>query len=466
MTSHSRRLAEFAANLKLSDVPADVVARAKSVILDGLGCGLFGANVKWTQIIARTVGELEPNGGPVSIWGRGEGASATSAALVNGTMIQGYELDDANPASIHSCAAVLPAVMAAAEFIGPDKVDGETLLTAIIVGFEVGPRVGLCMNGNKMLVKGWHSPGIFGPFPAAVAAGRVLGLSSDQLYQALGIAGPQAAGLMATQFGSMVKRMLSAKSSQSGLYSALLAKNGFTGIEDVFEEGYGGYCTTFTQSTDQFDLNQLTDGLGARWETMRISIKRHASVGTNLSALDAIEDLMKETGLKAADVERVTVRMTEDAVKHSFWTPYDPTAGLTAAQMHLGFCIGMKLIDGEVFVDHMIEENIARPDILEICKRVDVVRDEEREKKGRPFARGAAVEVLLKNGRTLNKTVDNFLGSFQRPMTDEQMAQKYRRLAVKTLPPEGVVELERTIRNLERAPTVAGLVKLLRGSKE
>ena len=81
--------------------------------------------------------------------------------------------------------------------LGPDKVNGETLLTAIIAGFEVGPRVGLCMNGNRMLAKGWHTPGIFGPFPAAVAAGRVLGLSSDQLYQALGIAGPQAAGLMA-----------------------------------------------------------------------------------------------------------------------------------------------------------------------------------------------------------------------------------------------------------------------------
>ena len=68
----------------------------------------------------------------------------------------------------------------------------------------------------------------------------------------------------------------------------------------MFEAEYGGYCTTFTQSKDQFDLSALSDGLGARWETMRISIKRHASVGTNLAALDAIEELMHETGLKAA----------------------------------------------------------------------------------------------------------------------------------------------------------------------
>ena len=464
MPSYSRQLAEFAANLKLSDVPEEVIARAKAIILDGLGCGLFGAKLEWTQILAGVIKQLEPHGGQASIWGRGETACAVNAALVNGTMVQGYELDDANPAAFHSCAAVLPAVFAAMEYVGADKVDGEKLLTAIIAGFEVGPRVGLCMNGNRMLINGWHTPGIFAPFPAAIAAGLVLGLSSDQLFHALGIAGPQAAGIMAAQFGSMVKRMLSAKGAQSGLYAALLAADGFTGIEDVFEEKYGGYCTTFTQSTDQFDLPALTDGLGTRWETMRISIKRHASVGTNLSALDAMEELVQETGLKAADVEQVTVRLTEDGVRHSFWSPYVP-AGLTAAQMHLGFCIGMKLIDGEVFVDQMVEDNVGRPDLVDFSKRVTVVRSEERERKGRPFARGADVEVALKNGTTLRKTVDHFLGSYQRPMTDEQMATKFRRLASKTLSPENVTELEQTVRNLERALTMRRLVNLLRGAR-
>ena len=462
MASYTRQLAEFATSLKLSDVPKDVIARAKSIILDGLGCGLFGANLKWTQILSGVVKRLEPQGGHASIWGRGETASPISAALVNGTQVQGYELDDANPASIHSCAAVLPAVFAATEYVGADKVDGEKLLTAIIAGFEIGPRVGLCMNGNKMLVKGWHTPGIFGPFPAAAAAGIVLGLGPDQHLNALGIAGPQAAGILATQFGSMVKRMLSAKASQSGLYAALLAADGFTGIENVFEEKYGGYCTTFTQSNDEFDLMALTDGLGTRWETMRISIKRHACVGTNLSALDAIEELMHEAGLRAADVEQVTVRMTEDAVRHSFWSPYEPS-GLTAAQMHLGFCIAMKLVEGEVFVDQMVEDNIARADLLELCNRVNVVRSQEREKQGRTFARGADVEVILKNGRTLQKKVDHFLGSYQRPMTDEQMAAKFRRLASKSLSREGVTELEEIIRNLEGSSTVSKLVKLMRG---
>ena len=464
MPSYTRQLAAFAANLRLGDVPEEVRAQAKAIILDGLGCGLFGANLKWTQILAGVVKRLEPHGGNATIWGRGETASAVNAALVNGTMVQGYELDDANPAAFHSCAAVLPAAFAAAEIVGADKVSGEKLLTAIIAGFEVGPRVGLCMDGNRMMVNGWHAPGVFAPFPAALAAGIVLGLNEEHLFQALGTGGAQAGGLMASQFGSMVKRMLSARGGQTGLYAALLAADGFTGIEDIFEAGYGGYCTTFTQSTDQFNLAALTDGFGSRWETMRIAIKRHACVGTNQAALDAIEELVKETGLKAADVEHVTVAGTESVVSHSYWTPYVP-AGSTAAQMHMGFCIATKLIEGDVFVDEMVEENIGRPDLVDLANRVTVVRDQEREKKGRPYARGANVEVKLKNGKSLKKTVDFYLGSYMRPMTHEQMATKFQRLASKTLPAKAVTELEGTVRSLESAPTVTQLIKVLQGDR-
>src|SRR5690606_12264446 len=117
-------------------------------------------------IIAQTVKDLEPAGGPASVWGRGEKASATSAVLINGTAVQGYELDDGNQACFHAAAVILPAVFAAAEFLGEDEVSGELLLTAIIAGFEIGPRIGLCMNGDRMIVKGWHAPGVFGSFPA------------------------------------------------------------------------------------------------------------------------------------------------------------------------------------------------------------------------------------------------------------------------------------------------------------
>lgn len=460
---YTRRLADFAADLSLDSVPDEVVARAKSIILDGIGCGLFGAKLEWARILCSTIERLEPSGGHASIWGSRQKASAVNAALANGTMVQGFELDDANPAAFHSCAAILPAAFAAAELVGAEKVSGKALLTAIVAGFETGPRIGQCIDGNKMMVNGWHTPGIVAPFPAALSAGLVLGLNREQLLQALGIGGPQAAGLMAAQFGSMVKRMLSAKGAQSGLYAALLAAEGFTGINDVFEAPYGGYCTTFTQSKDQFDLASLTDGLNTRWETMRIAIKRHSCVGTNLAALDVIESMMQETGLRAADVERVHVAAVESAVSHSYWTPYVAN-GLTAAQMHMGWCIAVKLTEGEVFVDQMTDGNIGRADLVDLANRVTVVRDIEREKKGRPYARGAAVQVHLKDGRVLSKTEDFYLGSYMRPMTDEQMAVKYRQLAAKTLAPAAVAELEAVVRRLDDEPNITRLVELLRGA--
>ena len=463
MASHTRRLAEFATHLKLEDVPDEVVARAKGIILDGLGCGLFAANVKWTQILARVVGQLEPHGGRASIWGRGETASAVHAALVNGTMVQGYEIDDANQACFHACAVVLPAVFAAAEHVGVDKVDGKTVLTAIIAGFEVGPRIGLCLDGDEMIVKGWHSPGIFGAFPAALAAGIILGLDADQQFHALGIAGSQASGLMAAQFGSMVKRMQCAKNAQSGLYAALLAAEGFTGIENVFEQEYGGFCTTFSQTKDGFDLEELTDGLNTRWETMRIDLKRHAALGTNFAAMDAVEELMNETGVKAADVEGVTVYGTRATVSHGGWA-YVPT-GLTSAQMNLGFCVAMQLTEGEVFVDQMVDKNVARPDLVDLANRVKAVRDPEREQLGRNHARGARVEIQLKDGRVLNRTVDFFVGSHHRPMTESQIVAKFRKVASKTLPPENVATIEEIVWNLDKATSIAQLTTILRGER-
>src|SRR5206468_8770639 len=115
-----------------------------------------------------------------------------------------------------------------------------------------------------------------GVFSAAAGAAAALRLSPEQTVHAIGIAGTQSAGLMAAQFGAMVKRMHAGRAAQSGLYAALLAANGFTGIADVFENEYGGFCTTFSRSSDRFDRRELTAGLGERWETMRIALKFYA----------------------------------------------------------------------------------------------------------------------------------------------------------------------------------------------
>jgi len=462
MTSHTARIAEFATGLRLKDVPEDVRARARGLILDGLGCGLFGADLKWTRILAGVAKRLDPAGGHAGLWGRSETVSAVNAALVNGTMVQGFELDDAHiGGALHTCAIVLPAALAAAECAGADRIDGERLLTAIIAGFEIGPRVGMCMRGERMSLNGWHSGAIIAPFPAAVAAGLVLGLDAPRMRHALGVAGTQACGLMAAQYGSMVKRMQHGRGSQGGLYAALLAADGFTGIEDVFEQSYGGFCSTYGRGLDQVDLPALSDGLGERWETLRFTVKAYACKVQNNAAVNAIDELAREEGLRADDVEAITIEATEAVVRQCGWSPYVPK-GLTAAQLHAGFCVATRLIEGDVFVDEMVEENIGRPDLVDLANRVKVVRSTAREAKGNEYRHGVDVEVRLRSGRSLRRTVDFPVGSHRRPLTEEQMAHKFRRLASRALPAEQVARIEAIVRTLEREPSVAPLAGALR----
>jgi 2-methylcitrate dehydratase PrpD len=255
--------------------------------------------------------------------------------------------------------------------------------------------------------------------------------------------------------------MQCARNAQSGLYAALLAADGFTGIADVYEQEYGGFCTTFTQTKDEFDLSQLSAGLGTHWETMRIDVKRHASLGTNLSAIDAIEELMREGRLEAADVEEIVVHATQTTVSHGDWA-YVPT-GLTSAQMNLGFGIAMQLIEGQAFVDQMVDANVARPDLVALANRVRAVRDPAREAQPRHFHRGARVEIKLKSGGTLDKTVDFYVGSHHRPLSEAQVLAKFRNLTSRSLPAASIAQIEAIVLALEEAPETATLSAILRG---
>src|SRR5678815_2245228 len=206
---YTRGIAEFVSKLRYEDIPANVLTRIKLLMLDSLGCALYGADLEWTRIMQRRLGELDTTQA-CAVWGTKQKISAPHAALINGTQVQGFELDDVHRHGVlHVGAVTLPALIAVAE--------SHTRLT-----------------GEEFL--------------AAAGAARALRLSADATVHALGIAGTQAAGLMAAQYGAMVKRMHAGRAAQSGLYGALLAQAGFTGIAGVFESEYGGFCTTFSLS--------------------------------------------------------------------------------------------------------------------------------------------------------------------------------------------------------------------------
>src|SRR5213075_2862448 len=324
-----------------------------------------------------------------AVWGTTEHLSAPHAALANGTQVQSFELDDVHRAGVlHVGAVVLPALIAVAE--RKRNLSGREFLAAAAAGYEVGPRVGLCM-GPEHIGQGWHSGATVGVFAAGAAAARGLKLDVEKTVHALGIAGTQSAGLMAAQYGAMVKRMHAGRSAQSGLYGGMLAEQGFTGIENVFEAEYGGFCTTFSRSQDRFRLSELTAGLGTVWQTMGVALKFYACVGSNHTTLDALRALQDEHKFRAEDVERIVVHGSQVTADHVGWK-YAPS-GMTAAQLNLPFCAATLLIEGDCFVDQF---------------KPGVERDPKR------MALAERVELTLKNGRTLRREEEAPRGSEQR----------------------------------------------------
>src|ERR1700761_1619192 len=300
------RLATWVAGLTLDDIPQSVVERAKHLLLDGLGCGLIGAQLPWSRVATNAVLELE-NSGDTTVIGTGKSTSGPAAAVLNGTFIQGFELDDFHPiAPVHSCSLVIPALLSTAT-AQSRTTTGADLLLAAIIGFEVGPRGGYTLHGAQMLDRGWHSGPVLGTHSAAMASGKLRGLSPAQLEDALGLAGTQSAGLMAAQYEAMSKRMHHGLAARNGFYAAGLAAAGYTGIKRVFEREYGGFLSVFGEGHNP-DASLLTGQLGRRWETTIIMIKSYAAMGGLHGAIDAARHLRKNIApLDISDISKVDI---------------------------------------------------------------------------------------------------------------------------------------------------------------
>jgi len=457
---YTRGIASFVAKLRYEDIPAEVIGRIKLLILDALGCAIFGAELEWSRILRATLAALDTSRS-CAVWGTPERLSAPHAALVNGTLVQGFELDDVHRAGVLHCGAVtLPALVAVAE-IKPGM-SGRDFLRAAIAGYEVGPRVGLCM-GPGHIGQGWHSGATVGVFAAAAGAAAGLRLGAEQVAHALGIAGTQSAGLMAAQYGAMVKRMHAGRSAQSGLYGALLAAAGFTGIVNVFESPYGGFCTTFSRSHDRFRLDELTAGLGERFETMGVALKFYSCVGSNHTTLDAIREIQARHPFGPDDVEAILVRGSQVTVDHVGW-PYRPQ-GLTSAQLNLPFCVATLLIEGDAFVDQFSDAIVADPGRIALSRKVTVRHDPAITARGPQYRHMVRVEVELKDGSRHVQTVEAPRGSEQAFASEGDVLAKFRKLVQHTITDGDAERLAGLVLRCDELADVGVLVKALAGGQ-
>jgi len=421
---HTRAIAQFIAQLRYEDIPDEVITRIKLLILDALGCALYGSGLEWSRILRTALVQLDATKA-CRVWGTSERLSAPHAALINGSLVQSFELDDVHRQGVlHVGAVTLPPLLAVTE-LRPDM-SGPDLLRAAVAGYEIGPRVGKCM-GPEHIGQGWHSGATVGVFSAASGAAAALRLTAEQAVHALGIAGTQASGLMAAQYGAMVKRMHAGRAAQSGLYGALLAEAGYTGIVDVFESPYGGFCTTFSRSNDRFNLDELSWELGRQWETLRISLKFYSCVASNHTTLDAIRMLQAKTPFSADDVASIVVHGSQVTVEHVGW-PYQPR-GLVSAQLNLPFCVATLLLEGDAFVDQFTDAVVDDGRRIALSKRVRVVHDPSITERGSNYRHMVRVEVHLKNGTNLKQTVEAPRGSEKSFASEADIVQKFKKLA-------------------------------------
>jgi 2-methylcitrate dehydratase PrpD len=451
----TRTLAEFAASLRYDDIPPEVVAHAKLCLLDTLGCGLFGSTLPWVRIVAETVDEVD-QGRVAVLWGTPNTASAPGAALVNGTAIHAFELDDLHPRSIvHPGAVVVSAAAATAAHHGDTS--GRELLTAIVAGYEVAARVGMSM-GAAHLAQGWHPTGTHGTLGAAAAAGVMLGLTPDQMVHAIGTAGSHSSGLMSAQFSSMVKRLNAGHAAQSGVMSALLARRSFFGIPDLLENEYGGYLSTFSPTSSP---ELITEDLGSVWQTSKVGFKPYSTNGSCHPTIDALLDMRSTRHVTAADVESVTIHCSTATFRHVGW-PYEPIS-VTSAQMNLSYIVAVVLTDGDAFIDQFSAERIADPELAAFARRVHVIVDSAIDAGGDAMRHQTRIDVVLKDGTVLQDERTHARGSAADPLGLEDVETKFFRLATTAISRNQAELVRQLVGSLESQSDVSGLSTALAG---
>jgi aconitate decarboxylase len=454
----TRTLARFLARTSLADIPPNVIIRAKHLILDAFGCALLSAKLDWSQRAVNALRALDGEG-VASVWGWKTKVPPTSAAVLNGTLVSGFELDDYHPLGVvHSGACSLPAVFATAELLG--NVNGKRLLESAILGLEIGPRMGMAMGGMQLVNRGWHCGAVYGVMSGVAGAGKIRRLDGDQFEDAIGTAATHASGLMSAQFEAMVKRMHSGMAARSGVVSAALAEAGFTGIKRVIERDFGGYAGTFC-GLDPFDLARLTDGLGEQWEVMKITVKpAYAAMAGTHSTIEAALKLRAQPGFRIDDIEEIRVGMNEAMLHHGGFQLERPATTM-GAQMSHRYVVAVTLIDGSPSVPQFSPQRIDSDDVWKLIERIHPYLDAEIESRGEGGRWGSRLTVKFANGRTEEADVAYPRGGARFPLSNEEIVQKFDRLTALVTDSGHANELKETVLGLDHCKNVSELSALL-----
>nr|MDT0661238.1 MmgE/PrpD family protein [Micromonospora sp. DSM 115978] len=459
-----RQLAGLAANTGYESLPAEVVASVRERILDILGLCVAAYPLPTSRAALAYVAE-QGGRGQARVVGLPEAVPAPLAAFGNGVLAHSLDYDDTHlPSVLHPSASVVPAALAAAELAGAS---GRDTVAAIAVGLEVCVRVGMAgydhRAGNSVFFEhGQHATSICGALGGAVAAAKLLRLDVDGILDALGVSASMAAGLIeANRTGGTVKRIHCGWAAQSGVTAALLARHGITGPPTVLE-GRFGFFEAFLRG--EYDPAEITRGLGTEWSVPGIFFKPYPANHFTHAAIDAAIAL-RSRGLDPERIETITLgvptpvvrtigqpiegkRTPETGYQAQFSGPYAVVAGLLG-----GGGLGVGLAD---FTDELARE----PHRRALMARVEVVADERCDAIF-PNQFPAVLRVVTTDGREWVEEVLTNRGGPARPLSDAELALKFRDNAGTRLPAWTVDAIEAEVAGLDRAPSVDRLMGLL-----
>ena len=408
-------MAEFVAGLRFDDLPPDVIAAARWHMLDSVGVALaasaLGAGAPVIEMTRSWAGARE-----ASVIGYDFGAPAPWAALANGTLTHALDFDDTHVESVvHPSAFVVPPAMAVGEEIGAS---GRDIVTAAVAGYEVATRIGAAAPG-RFHVRGQHTTGLCGTFGAAAVAGRLWGLTPDEIAQAFGIAGSQSSGLFAyLSDGSETKRLHAGWAAHGGIVAADLARRGFTGPSTIFEGPHGLFDAFL--AGEEPDRARLVRGLGTEWETTRIAIKPYPAC----HFVHAFMDAGIEAGVKWADIEEIVCSIAPPAIG-IVAEPRAPRlhpATTYQAQFSLPFAVASAIVGGRDALEYFGEDARADRRVLTLAERVHHEPDTTL-----PFPKtyGGRLRVNTRGGRTIEVEELVNRGHPDRPLSDEELAAKF-----------------------------------------
>ena len=418
MNDHpSEQLATFAAELDFAQIPAPVLRRAEDLMLDWLGSVLAARSARPVQSINRFAEAMGPAEGASEVLISRRTTSPVFAALVNAAASHYAEQDDVHNGSVfHPAAVVFAPALATAQAIGAS---GAQLLTAVVAGYEVGIRVGEFLGRSHYRI--FHTTATAGTFAAAAAVGRLLGLAPAQMLNAFGSAGTQSAGVWEfLRDAADSKQLHCAHAAASGLMSAYLARDGFTGARKVLEGAQG---LGVGMSSDA-DPSRLVDGLGSRWTLAETSFKYHAACRHTHPAADALLQVMKAHHLKHADVAQVVTHVHQGAIDVLGRVVVPAT--VHQGKFSMGTVLGLIAVRGRADMIAFDDDYLA-PEVAAFRDKVVMELDREVD-SAYPARWIGKVTVVTTDGRRFSGRIDEPKGDPGNTLSRDEIEDKMKRL--------------------------------------